>query len=301
MGQIYRNAQEVIAWLGEGSDNTDQAIDFIELLDKEVRQGQIGLEELRLLFQHDRYHPHWAALLEFFQQKWWTRIWTLQEYALPASLSFWYGTRSVTRSAVEAALTAGDKCTALPFKWTPAFRYGWNRKRLVQWLHDERMKPGAGKLSSISVVTLAAYSSRFEATDDRDRLYGVRGLATDGSVLSVDYSISVEETYLNFARSFIEHYKSLDIICFASIFFNSHTPGSSLPSWVPDWRTTVDPLVVPLMVSQSARTHIGNLRPIWAISDSSEPSLCYAASKDNAAIYEFAARNFSLAVSSWIQ
>lgn len=282
MGRIYRNAHKVIVWLGEESDDTDRAIDFIELLNETIRQQTCSPEEIRAIFHQDQYHPHWAALTNFFQRRWWTRIWTLQEYAIPASVSFWYGMRSVGRSAVEGALMGADQYTALAFKGTAAFRHGFNRRR-VQRLHDLGQEPGT-KLGR-SLVALAAYSSCFEATDDRDRLYGIKGLATDAFLLDVNYSLSVEDTYLRFVKSFIEHYKSLDVICFASIY--CPPPGSSLPSWVPDWRTTVDPLVIPLMVSQSAKTRIGNLRPPAAVVEPSDPSLCYAASKDSAAVYRF--------------
>lgn len=184
---------------------------------------------------------------------------------------------------------AGDQCTGLAFKGTPAFCQGFNRRR-VQKLHHLGQKPGARP--SRSLVALAAYSSCFEATDDRDRLYGIRALATEAFLLDVNYALDVEEIYLRFAKSFIKHYKSLDIICFASIY--NPPPGSSLPSWAPDWRRRVNPLVVPLMVSQSSRTHIGNLRPPIVLAKPSDPSCCYDASKNSRVVYEFEARDFSL-------
>ncbi|KAI1277427.1 heterokaryon incompatibility protein-domain-containing protein [Xylaria sp. FL0933] len=282
MRRIYRKAHKVVFWLGE-SDDTDLAIDFIEELNSKIRQTTYNPDEIRSIFQQDHYSPHWVALTNFFQRRWWTRIWTLQEYAIPASVSFWYGTRCVSRLAVEGALMAGDQCTAIAFKQTPAFRHGFHRRR-VQKLHDLRQKPGTKH--SMSLISLAAYSSCFEATDDRDRLYGIRALATDAFLLDVDYWLSVEETYMRFAKSFIEHYKSLDVICFASICIAQ--PGSLLPSWVPDWRTTIsDPQASPLMVSQTARTHIGNLRPPSAVFEPSDASPCYAASKDRPAVYKF--------------
>lgn len=200
-----------------------------------------------------------------------------------ANVSFWWGLRSFSLFAVEGALIGADQCTSVPFKGTPAFRYGFSRRR-VQILH----KKGQAKANKLhmSLVALAAYSSCFEATDDRDRLYGIKGLATDTCFLDVDYSYSVEDTYLRFTRAFIEHYKSLDVICFASIY--SSLPGSALPSWAPDWRARTDPLSVPLMVSQSAKPYIGNLRPFaLAIKEPSDPSPCYAASRDSAAVYTF--------------
>ncbi|KAI1161520.1 heterokaryon incompatibility protein-domain-containing protein [Nemania serpens] len=283
MRRIYRDAHKVIFWLGEGSDNTDQAIDFIKLLNKTIRQEIYSPEEIRSIFQQDRYLPHWAALTSFFRQRWWTRIWTLQEYTMPKSSSFWNGTRSVGRRAVEGAMMAADRCTALAFKGTSAFTQAFNRRRVrVRRLHDLEQEPAAKV--SMSLVALAAYSSCYDATDDRDRLYGIRALANDAFLLDVNYTLSVEDTYLHFTKSFIEHYKSLDIMCFASI--HSPQPGSLLPSWVPDWRSTVDPLVTPLMVSQSARTNIGNLRPPAVVSEPGDPFPCYAASKNSVAVYE---------------
>jgi hypothetical protein len=285
MGQIYRNAQAVIVWLGEESDHTDCAVAFIQLLNKTVRQQTYrpGYNEIRRIFQQDHYQPHWAALVSFFQRRWWSRTWTLQEYAMNAHASFWWGLRSISRFAVEGALIGADQCTSVTFKGTLAFRHGFSRRR-VQLLHTKGQTT-ADKLH-MSLVALAAYSSCFEATDDRDRLYGIMGLATDAGFLDVDYSQGVEETYQRFTRAFIEHYKSLDIICFASIY--SALPGSALPSWVPDWRARVDPLSVPLMVSQSATPYIGNLRPFaLTIEEPGNPSPRYAASKLTTAVYTF--------------
>lgn len=284
MDRIYRESKEVIIWLGEETACTDRAVDFIELLNATVRrQPRATPKEIRSIFEQDLYQPDWAALTEFFQRRWWSRIWTLQEYAINAKASFWWGRRRLSRFVVEGALIGADQCISSIFKATSAFRHGFSRRR-VQILH-EKGRTETQKLS-MSLVALAGYSSCFEATDDRDRLYGIKGLATDTKFLDVDYSCSVEETYLRFARAFIQQYQSLDIIYFASI--HRPLPGSALPSWVPDWRARLDPQSVPLMVSQSAKSHIGNLRPFaLAIEGSGEWSPCYVASKDRAAVHKF--------------
>ncbi|KAH6685680.1 heterokaryon incompatibility protein-domain-containing protein [Plectosphaerella plurivora] len=286
MGQIYNNAHSVIIWLGEEGSQTDRAVDFIQLLSKHIRQRiRSPVAEIRHIFQHPRYQSHWDAMASFFQRRWWSRTWTLQEHAMNDNVSFWWGLRSFSLFEVEGALMGADQCTSIPFKGTTAFRHGFNRGR-VQTLYKERQIE-ANK-HQMSLVALAAYSSCFEATDDRDRLYGIKGLATDTSFLDVDYTWSVEETYIRFTKAFIDHYKSLDVICFASIY--SALPGSALPSWVPDWRARIDTLSVPLMVSQSAKTHIGNLRASSVASvekPDGPPLLCYAASRDSAAVYTF--------------
>lgn len=283
MSEIYRNAHEVIVWLGEETEQTENAFYFLQLLNETVRQER-NLEKTRRMFQQPQYEPHWAALASFFQRRWWSRIWTLQEYAMNTNASFWWGMRSFSRSVVEGALIGADRCTSVGFKATPAFRHSFSRRR-VRILYDTRQ--ANNNRIQLTLVALAAYSSCFEATDDRDRLYGIQGLATDTSILEVNYSYDVEDTYMRFTKAFIEHYKSLDIICFASLYSSVHS--SALPSWVPDWRARIDPLSVPLMVSQSAKDTIGNLRPSsLTVNVPGHSAPCYAASKESIPIYRFA-------------
>lgn len=58
MGQIYGNAHAVIIWLGEESDHTGCAVDFIQLLNKTVRQQTYrpgSDSEIRRIFQQHHY------------------------------------------------------------------------------------------------------------------------------------------------------------------------------------------------------------------------------------------------------
>lgn len=196
-------------------------------------------------------------------------------------VQFWYGMHIIPRFAIEDALLVADRCNGVSFKRTLAFHRAWNRRR-VRLLHARGQKKPTNR--TMSLVALVAYSACFDAKDPRDRLYGIRALGTDASSLDVSYDISVKEAYVRFVKSFIEHYKSLDIICFASLW--TAMPNSSLPSWIPDWRTPVDSFVVPLMVSQSANTHIGNLRGPTEVDKGHNSWLCYAASKGKPPAYE---------------
>lgn len=120
-----------------------------------------------------------------------------------------------------------------------------------------------------------------DVTDGRDRLYGLMGLSTDKWLPVVNYLLNAEEVCLRFAQAFITHYKSLDIIAFA---LTQIRPCSSWPSWVPSWRND-KALVVPLVVSQSSRTQIGNLRTPAALEV--DASVVYSASGASEAIFKF--------------
>jgi hypothetical protein len=74
------------------------------------------------------------------------------------------------------------------------------------------------------------------------------------------------------------------MVSFASIF--AATPGSSLPSWVPDWRARIQPLVVPLMASQNATDFLGNLRPLRLLANGNVTAR-YTAPGSKAPVYTF--------------
>ena len=258
MGLIYELAVETVVWLGDRSDDSDFAMDFIEFL-HELLQKTSTDQELQKYLRDNPEPAKWNALQNLLLRRWWTRVWTFQEYALAKSVSFWCGQKSVPRVAVSNALFVVDRGRASGFDDTENFYISWNRRR-VQLLHESKcLRSEVFSSFPMSLPALVAYSSNNQATNDRDRLYGLYGLSTDTDLLEVDYDLSIDETYLRFAQRFIEKYGSLDIICFAQYFYA--TPNCSLPSWVPDWRQKVIPIVVPTMVSQSGRKEIGNLRP----------------------------------------
>jgi hypothetical protein len=247
-------SQRVVVWLGEESEDTDAALDLINLLNEINNDRWCNERLLEVLHQPD-YSGRWIAFRNFFLRRWWTRVWTIQEFVVPANIIFWCGHRHISRDAIFAALCIADRCNAPNFKGSIAFHHAFNRRRA--WLLSEAAK--AGKDVRLTLLALAAYFCNNEATDDRDRLYGFTGLCTEMHGLEINYAWSVEEVYLNFAKSFILTHRSLDILCFAALF--KETSNSCLPSWVPDWRVRIQPLVVPSMASQSSCDFIGNLRP----------------------------------------
>lgn len=280
MKDIYRSAHKTVVWLGGKSDDSERALDFVCLLNKLSRAGQSD-EEMRLLLQRSDHQSDWVALRNLFLRKWWTRVWTIQEFIISSSISFLCGTRNVSRTAVCAALWLADRCNCAGFKDTIAFHHAWNRRRA--WLL-QKITSKPGKDLALTLVALVAYFCANEATDDRDRLYGLYGLSTENHGLEINYHWHTDEVYLHFAQSFITQHKSLDILSFASLF--SAAPGSSLPSWVPDWRTRLQPLIIPLMVSQSSSITVGNLRPPKALEYGDQPTR-YSACGSKAAVASF--------------
>jgi Heterokaryon incompatibility protein (HET) len=190
MGLIYELAVETVVWLGDRSDDSDFAMDFIEFL-HELLQKTSTDQELQKYLRDNPEPAKWNALQNLLLRRWWTRVWTFQEYALAKSVSFWCGQKSVPRVAVSNALFVVDRGRASGFDDTENFYISWNRRR-VQLLHESKcLRSEVFSSFPMSLPALVAYSSNNQATNDRDRLYGLYGLSTDTDLLEVDYDLSI--------------------------------------------------------------------------------------------------------------
>ncbi len=85
---------------------------------------------------------------------------------------------------------------------------------------------------------LMRLSRSVEQTDERDKIYGMLSLFDDGlqNAIHPDYQLSVSQIYTDFARVVVCQSKHLDMICEIRPS-NNHISG--VPSWVPDWRTSI--------------------------------------------------------------
>lgn len=82
------------------------------------------------------------------------------------------------------------------------------------------------------ILELLRHFSKNEASDPRDKIYALIGLAGAENFIIPDYSQPVEELYKGFVRSMIERQQSLRVIYAAEA---GTTNLLRLPSWVPDW------------------------------------------------------------------
>jgi hypothetical protein len=88
--------------------------------------------------------------------------------------------------------------------------------------------------AEFTLFDLLSRSHSFRASDPRDKVYSVLGLACDAHVVNIkiDYKCTPESLYLTVATRILETDPSLDIL-----YGNLLTKSLNLPSWVPDWST----------------------------------------------------------------
>jgi hypothetical protein len=84
-----------------------------------------------------------------------------------------------------------------------------------------------------TLLELLDRSHPFKATDVRDKIYSVLGLAEDAKDLAVtvDYNCSAEQLYVSTAAKIVKH----DPYGIEILYNSLHVKSLSLPSWVPYW------------------------------------------------------------------
>lgn len=88
MGQIYRNATEVVIWLGSGTEESDTVMDHLQV-------NVHTPEKLSYVYSHEfASHPYWKSL------------WVQQELILAKQLEIFYGNKSLDSDTVDLLISA---------------------------------------------------------------------------------------------------------------------------------------------------------------------------------------------------
>jgi hypothetical protein len=121
------------------------------------------------------------------------------------------------------------------------------------WVQGQRLIGLIGFIGSMwyfhsgGLLELLMTGREFDATDARDKVYSVLGLAgvpmttdpypDETSNFPVDYTKSVSEVYQDAVKYFINRDRNLDII--SILLSHRNDQSTDLPSWAPDWRVPV--------------------------------------------------------------
>lgn len=250
MRDVFRFSDRTVVWLGEESDDSGLAIDLIHELVQSSQQGgrlQLPNQSAKVLALHD---PAWRALTHLLQRPWFQRTWIVQEASVSRDISMVCGGESihwdVFVQAVQYAVELGVFIANGGSATNQALRLFETRSTFQQ----NRLPP---------LYDILLNSRSFQATDARDKVYGLLSLAEVKSVQAMgvvpDYHMSTEDLYKAIAKALL---KSSDLSAFHASGMKKSV-DTLLPSWVPDWRAT-DPSS-PLTSMQSASSSEGPIEP----------------------------------------
>ncbi|KAK2774136.1 heterokaryon incompatibility protein [Colletotrichum kahawae] len=269
MRDIFAQAASVHIWLGPASDNSHLAMDMAKRIGADALEAGVldlwndwmsknsrvdrapedaqddeALQLLADLLNDTSFHapPLLKAVSALLSRPNWFRSWIIQEIALPPSGLILCGDQQVPLDAFDAAITAVYFC-----------KVGRFPKKMPQWqdfgagldnnafhlrgliARRQRRRGQDLNLAEFLLSELRSAPDRpfYAATDPRDIIFGVLGIAADTVPLHLrpDYSKTTPQVYAEATRAMIEqgtHYR------LEYCTFPKDTPD--LPSWVPDWR-----------------------------------------------------------------
>jgi hypothetical protein len=262
MDTIYSEALCVRGWLGRPS--TDIATDLPEV--RKFLDGRLQHLKPPEIFAYNDLDPHIAKSVlavssSPFQEKYWERLWIMQEIALASSLVFWYGDSFYRPAEIKTLIELASmavKATTDYSVWiledhvakfdslskqvaavVPYLKAATLWSRILQ-LRPEALSWPAAEPSivftkTIPLVEIIGLSQFCKATDLRDKVYGLLALLLDviSSRIRPTYKKGVDSTaiYSLFSSVCIQEEGNLTTLTRTPPHI-SHSKG--LPSWAFD-------------------------------------------------------------------
>ncbi|KUJ06872.1 uncharacterized protein LY89DRAFT_399668 [Mollisia scopiformis] len=246
MGDIYLNARKLWIWLGEEENNSNIAMNLVR---------QLGMPEYAADKVWTMSDDEILALDCLFQRRWWTRIWIVQEL--------------VNGGSVKPEGNVVVLCGWLSLPWSyiavAAERLNVHNSELRQQLRHLQpiieLEDTRRNIYQTLFPLLVQHRGR-EASDPRDKVYGLMGLAVEGEELpgnvsnvSVDYRKSTVQLYADIALSLIHSSTGLELL--------KHCQGQpldGLPSWAPGWPHASDYALLHSDEYKASGSHTSSVR-----------------------------------------
>jgi hypothetical protein len=270
MGDIFQNAYEVICWLGRADRYLDDAVELhrrLVMVEEKfggIEEVVMSPEEIDRACQTSKIgikgHKPTASLCKpcenFWQRRWFNRLWVAQEVGLAKRLTVlcgdyefdWQEMQLVAVHAYKAYFDiAWNSCFAS--REYPAIRllHFTNIRHLQEEGIDKIMLPykvklgGGNEVRNTHLLEVLQLTATLQATDPRDKIFGVLGLVFRAPIdkkrpfrpININYDLSTCEIYTRFATALIIDLPSLYLIVWEVPYGDLR--DFKLPSWVPDF------------------------------------------------------------------
>ncbi|CZR54897.1 uncharacterized protein PAC_04782 [Phialocephala subalpina] len=253
MKSIYQHAQQVVIWLGDYIEPSDQyyhldlnkwkidgiettseavahaALKLVTFLEQESIAQESPVVSIRLEdFHHSQNLQLWAQLSRLFHRPWFERLWVIQELAASRKAVLLWGKLQIPWSRLETAarLILRPGKASLPLQI----------RRILPLVGAHRITQVALQsmfnVDTSDILTVLHNTQQAKCSDPRDRLFAILGVVEDTNDVEIDYSIPVQQVYRNWAEKRIRRTGNLNIL---NACADSSRSGD-LPSWVPDLR-----------------------------------------------------------------
>jgi hypothetical protein len=241
MIDIYKNATQVLIWMGEEIENFEAAIDLMNWV-KSVMSSGLWVTDNLVDFAGSPYRMEaWKALVELLKRPWWSRVWIIQEavfgndpvvicgrHRFEWELLQLLGESRDTWNKITWSLLQQEK----PF-YTGEFVHTSDRLNFITALRASH------PIGPESLRALLHGVRTSEATDPRDKVFAMIGLLkNDINLCEVDYRKSIGQVYAEAAAGFLRLTGSPHFLSWthSTTDWNGYmNRPNGIPSWAPSW------------------------------------------------------------------
>ncbi|GAB1317159.1 Heterokaryon incompatibility protein-domain-containing protein [Madurella fahalii] len=250
MDRVYSQASTVVSWLGEGDSHTEGAARLLGKL-AGIPRSTISRPDFDVAqFVKDTPSGDWLALGAFLARPYFRRAWIVQEIAMAGRLLVVCGEHVVSWEDLVHCSWVLEESKA----WTMLSRYV-SVFRSVKDQISSALQPlrFGGHLaalleaqttirdSTVPAEHLLLLGKQFDATVPADKFFAMLGLhrrrlgeADSSGLLTVDYSKTVQDVALGFAKYHVQSSGSLGILSLVEDAAYRTPNGNDFPSWLPD-------------------------------------------------------------------
>ncbi|KAF5023773.1 hypothetical protein F66182_4166 [Fusarium sp. NRRL 66182] len=234
MRHIYSHTTQCIVWLGEIKPGTalsdaESALDILRFMCDYGKQD-LKPQPPKCLGYGDALRASVQALdsICLGNNPWWQRVWTLQEAVLPSKSCILWGHLSIPWDVLVAA--------GLSYPVPPVDDIIEPYRDIVDKLFTQTTGLDLAKKGNHGPLDVIFRWSFRQATNPRDKVYGLLGLLPAGTLPRVekcDYDLSPASVFAMATADLIEHYRSLHPLALRCL---RNLPESTpdIPGWALD-------------------------------------------------------------------
>jgi hypothetical protein len=203
MRRIFEQAENVLAWVGTKSHNSDLAIATLREL------GSFGIRRREELFLGTDAWGKWNAVFDFFLRRYWSRVWIIQELAMGRVILICCGRDIIPWDYLSEALMTVEwllrtkqrikfsKPVSSKEEWTTMLSGICDTHPLQ--LHRQRARRSADYSGPFDVNVLLGLAHKSACSDPLDRVYALLGI-TDNKAIPIDYKKNMFELYVDMIK-----------------------------------------------------------------------------------------------------
>lgn len=253
MYSVYLFAGEVLAFPSDQIEDAAAAARFVHELGSWMQRADMRSVTAADLLQKFKWPSRdWTALTSLLEQKFFLRVWIVQEMVAAKTTRIRCGRANLNWELLAFVVGSlqGIGCLGLLRQAQSGLNAIAGGALATTYVSSIRhLVKAKGKLPPLSFHLLT--SSTFETSDQRDRIFALRNISSDGSgaAFEPDYTKPKDDVFVQSTVHLLCHQSALCILSAAGVGIkrlNNH-----FPSWVPDWSAVLNGRIMGQMVEEA--------------------------------------------------